>query len=76
MLVETDWADVWVSPADWVEAFEAPDPGTPHNEAFDQVRDALLAVLVDKIDDDEVSPDQLSRALRRSPELTDALSRA
>lgn len=75
LLVETDWADVWVSRADWVEAFDAPDPGTPHNEALDQVRDELLDILVDKLDDDEVSPDLFRRALRRSPELTEALHR-
>lgn len=37
-----------VEPADWEEAFEAPDPGTPHNEARDLVWDALLDILVDK----------------------------
>ena len=36
------WADLWVSADDWAEAFEAPEPGTPHNEARDQVWDALL----------------------------------
>ncbi len=76
LLVETDWADVWISPADWAEAFEAPDPGTPHNEAFDQVREALLTILVDKLDDEEVSPELLRRVLRGSPELTNALHRA
>ena len=76
LLVETDVADLWVSAADWAEAFEAPDPGTPHNEALEQVREALLTILVDKLDDDELSPDLLRRALRRSPELTSAVNRA
>jgi DNA helicase IV len=75
LMVETPWADIWVSPADWTEAFEAPDPGTPHNEARDQVRDALLSILIDAYDDD-VSPDLLRRSLRQSPELTSALNRA
>ena len=48
LMVETDWADIWVSAADWAEAFEAPDPGTPHNEAREQVREALLAILIDR----------------------------
>ena len=74
--VESDWADFWVTAADWTEAFAAVDPGTPHNEALEPVREALLAVLVDKLDDDEVPPDQLRRALRRSPELTRAVNRA
>ena len=43
LMVETDWADIWLSAADWAEAFEAPDPGTPHNEAREQVREALLS---------------------------------
>ena len=42
MEVETPWADVWLSAADWAEAFDAPDPGTPHNEARDEVWEALL----------------------------------
>ena len=76
LLVETDVADLWVSAADWAEAFEAQDPGTPHNEALEHVREALLTILVDKLDDDELSPDLLRRALRRSPELTSAVNRA
>ena len=35
MTVETHWSDIWLSADDWAEAFEAPDPGTPHNEARD-----------------------------------------
>ncbi len=46
--VETRWSEVEVEAADWKEAFEAPDPGTPHNEARDLVWDALLDILVDK----------------------------
>ena len=42
MTVETDWSDVWLSADDWAEAFEAPDPGTPHNEARDQIWEELL----------------------------------
>ena len=47
------WSDIRLSPDDWAEAFEAPDPGTPHNEARDQVWDELLTILVDKHDGDE-----------------------
>ena len=50
MEVETPWADLWLSADDWAEAFEAPDPGTPHNEARDQVWEELLTILVDKHD--------------------------
>jgi len=54
MTVETPWADVWLSPRDWAEAFGTPDPGTPHNEARDQVWEALLEILVDKLRDEVV----------------------
>ncbi len=81
LLVETDEADVWVSTGDWAEAFEAPEPGTPHNDARDQVWDALLSNLIDEHEEDEaedaeVSPERLRRALRRNEELINALNRA
>jgi hypothetical protein len=76
LMVETDWADLWISAADWAEAFEAPDPDTPHNEARDQVREALLTNLTDAHDDDEVSPELVRRALRQSSELNRTLNRA
>jgi hypothetical protein len=75
MEVQTPWADVWLSASDWAEAFDAPEPGTPHNEARDQVWEALVAILADKHDDD-VSPEQLSAALRGNTQLVDALGGA
>ncbi|WP_238490603.1 RNA polymerase recycling motor ATPase HelR [Actinoplanes flavus] len=45
MIIETDAADVRVTAADWARAFEAVEPGTPHNEARDQIWAELLAVL-------------------------------
>ena len=80
LMVETDWADFWLSAADWREAFEAPDPGTPHNEARDRVWEELLAILVDQHGDDEdddgVSPDLLRKSLRENEELTNTLNSA
>ena len=76
MEIETPWADFWVSTADWVEAFESPDPGTPHNEARDQVWEELLTILVDKVDDEEIPTEQLRRALRQNADLTNALTKA
>lgn len=76
MAVETPWADLWVSAEDWAEAFDAPEPGTPHNEARDQIRAALVAILVDEVDDEDVEPDQIRRALLRDRDLTAALNRA
>jgi hypothetical protein len=80
LMVETEWADLWLSAADWRDAFEAPDPGTPHNEARDQVRDELLDILIDRFDDnedgDEVPPDLLRRSLLQNPELNSTLNNA
>jgi AAA domain len=81
LLVETDRGDVWVSASDWAEAFQAPEPGTPHNEARDQIWDALLDSLVDEhadddAEDEEVPPERLRRALRRNEELITTLNRA
>jgi hypothetical protein len=76
MTVETPWSDVRITAADWADAFAAPDPGTPHNEAREQVREELLAILMDKLDDVEVSPDLLRRNLEQNRELRRALDRA
>jgi len=76
LMVETDWADLWISAADWAEAFEAPDPGTPHNEARDQVREALLSNLLDDHDDEEVPTELLRRSLLQNPELNSTLNNA
>ncbi|MDK1474369.1 RNA polymerase recycling motor ATPase HelR [Streptomyces sp. 549] len=74
MTVSTDWDDLWLSPEDWAEAFEAPDPGTPHNEAREQIWAELVAILRDKSDD--VPTDLLARSLREDRELVTALHRA
>jgi hypothetical protein len=77
MAVETPWADVWLSTADWAEAFEAADPGTPHNEARDEIWEALLSILIDKHDtDDDVPVDLLRRSLLQNRELGRAFGRA
>jgi hypothetical protein len=68
MTVATDWSDIWLSTADWKEAFDTPDPGTPHNEARDQIWEALLTILMDKYDGDD-SPDLVRKSLLRNEEL-------
>lgn len=75
MAVETAWSDVWLSPDDWAEAFEAPDPGTPHNEARDEVWEALLEIAVDKSEDD-VPREALRRSLAGNEELRNTFRRA
>lgn len=77
MSVETHWSDVWLSAADWAEAFEAREPGTPHNEARDQIWEALLTILIDKHDDDDDVPaDLLRKSLLQNGELRVTFSRA
>ncbi len=49
--LRTPWTELWVSAQDWAEAFATPEPGTPHNEGREQVWDALLELLVDKLAD-------------------------
>ncbi|WP_328743127.1 AAA family ATPase [Streptomyces caniferus] len=75
MTVSTHWSDLWLSPDDWAAAFDAVEPGTPHNEARDQIRDELLTILMDK-DDSEAPPDLLRRSLLRDRELIRTLNRA
>jgi superfamily I DNA/RNA helicase len=75
MTVETDSADLRLSADDWAEAFEAPDPGTPHNEARDQVWEALLTILMDKYDGEE-DDDLLRKSLQQNRDLAAAFNRA
>ena len=75
MAVETDWSDIWLSTADWAEAFRAPESGTPHNEARVQILDELVTILIDKHDGD-VSADLLRKSLLRNEDLRIALNRA
>jgi hypothetical protein len=51
LVVETPWGDARLGPHDWAEAFDAAEPGTPHNEARDQVWEALLSIITDRIQD-------------------------
>jgi len=87
MTVETPWSDIWLSAGDWAEAFEAPEPGTPHNEAREEIWEELLAILMDSRgggggDDDggdgdgDVSAVLLRKSLLQNRELHAALNRA
>ncbi|MEV7775878.1 RNA polymerase recycling motor ATPase HelR [Kitasatospora sp. NPDC086791] len=78
MAVTTSWSDLWLSPADWSDAFAAPDPGTPHNEAREQIWEELATILSEKLDADEeeVSPELFRRSLRQDRELVETLNRA
>ena len=75
MTVTTHWSDIWLSAGDWAEAFGAPDPGTPHNEAREEIWAELVAILTDSHDGD-VPADLLRKSLLRNEELRTALNRA
>ena len=72
MTVTTYWSQVWLSADDWAEAFDAPDPGTPHNEAREQILERLIAIVSDR-HGDGVPAGQLRTALLRNRELLVAL---
>ncbi|TXC98551.1 RNA polymerase recycling motor ATPase HelR [Streptomyces sp. ISID311] len=75
MTVSSHWSDLWLSADDWAAAFEAVEPGTPHNEARDQIREELLTILMDK-DESDAPPDLLRRSLLQDRELIRTLNRA
>ncbi|MES5817537.1 RNA polymerase recycling motor ATPase HelR [Streptomyces sp. RG80] len=75
MTVTTHWSDIELSAEDWLVAFEAAEPGTPHNEAREQVWEELLTLLVDKHEGD-VSPDLLRKSLNRNRDLRTTFDRA
>jgi hypothetical protein len=75
MTITTPWSDIWLSVEDWAEAFEAPEPGTPHNDARDQIWQELLTILTDKLGED--APAHLLRkSLLRDRELLTTFNRA
>lgn len=73
--VTTEWSDLRLDADDWAEAFETPDPGTPHNEARDQIWEKLLEILVDRYDGDEPEA-LLVRSLRSNRDLLATFNRA
>jgi hypothetical protein len=73
--VTTPWADVRLTAADWAEAFGTPEPGSPHNEAREEVWAALLEILVDAHEGD-VEPEQVLAALRQDADLRRTFDRA
>ncbi|GIH96292.1 RNA polymerase recycling motor ATPase HelR [Planobispora siamensis] len=75
MTVTTHWSDIWLGADDWAEAFQAAEPGIPHNEARDRIWEELLTILVDKHDGD--APEHLlRRSLLQNRELLTTFNRA
>jgi DNA helicase IV len=75
MTVETHWSNIWLSADDWAEAFDAAEPGTPHNEARYQIWEELLTILTESHTGD-VSADLLRKALLQNSALRTTFSRA
>jgi hypothetical protein len=75
MTVTTGESDIRLSADDWAEAFEAAGPGTPHNEARDEIWEELLTILMEKYDGDEPE-DLVRRSLLQNRELRTAFNRA
>jgi hypothetical protein len=75
MTVGTPWGDIVLTVDDWAEAFDAAEPGASHNEARDQVWEALLAILIDK-HDGEATTELLRKALLQNRELFTTFNRA
>jgi hypothetical protein len=87
MTVTTPWSDIRLGPEDWAAAFDAAEPGTPHNEARHQVWEELLTILTDRHEaeadpepDPETtaapSPALLRRALLQNRDLVTTFNRA
>ncbi|HET7801176.1 MAG TPA: RNA polymerase recycling motor ATPase HelR [Humibacillus xanthopallidus] len=86
-LVTTPWDEVWLTPDDWADAFAA-GANLPHNEAREDVWEALLGIVVerhdleDRLDDDgadvelEATPEMVNRALQQDRDLRAAFDRA
>ncbi|MFI5765424.1 RNA polymerase recycling motor ATPase HelR [Streptomyces sp. NPDC051563] len=75
MTVSSHWSDLWLGAEDWAAAFGAVEPGTPHNEARDQILEELLTILMDQ-DDTDVAPHLLRRSLLQDRDLISTLNRA
>ena len=73
--VRTHWGDIRLSASDWAEAFEAAEPGTPHNEARDLVWEQVLSILIDN-HQGGVSADLLRKSLLQNRELQTTFNRA
>ena len=75
MAVTTPWTDIWLGADDWAAALDSAEPGTPHNEARDQVWEQLVTMITDQHDDD-VPSDQLRKSVLQNEELRTAFNRA
>ncbi|WP_206472599.1 RNA polymerase recycling motor ATPase HelR [Dietzia sp. KRD202] len=78
MVMQTEWLDLRLTPADWAEAFGSVEDGTPHNEAHPQIRETVAEILVDRALHNSAGgvPEEVLRAeLAAHPDLHRALYR-
>jgi hypothetical protein len=75
MTVSTPWSELRLAADDWTEAFDAPEPGAPHNESRELILEALVTILIDQ-DDGDAPAGPLRQSLRQNRELNAALNRA
>ncbi|WP_089153988.1 RNA polymerase recycling motor ATPase HelR [Micromonospora sp. NBS 11-29] len=68
-------AELRVSADDWARAFEAATPGTPHNDARDDVWEELLTALLERYHGEEPEA-AVRRSLARHRDLVAAFGRA
>ncbi|WP_111767270.1 RNA polymerase recycling motor ATPase HelR [Nakamurella deserti] len=73
--VDTPWAELVLTAADWARAFDAVEPGTPHNEAREQIWTEVLDLLVATYRG-TVATDTLRAALARHVGLRRAVTAA
>ncbi len=80
MTITTDGAQLRITTDDWIEAFEAADGGTPHNEGRELIWDELGTILIDKYgtddDDADAVADKLRSSLRHNRDLVATVNRA
>ncbi|MDU0315405.1 RNA polymerase recycling motor ATPase HelR [Phycicoccus sp. M110.8] len=85
--VSTPWGEVRLDAEDWATVLDAPAPGTPHNEARDDLWDELATVVAERLEADtggagdgdevdEVDERLLARTLRSDEQLRAAVERA
>ncbi|MGV9672968.1 RNA polymerase recycling motor ATPase HelR [Gordonia sp. NPDC003504] len=73
--IDTPWGTAILGPRDWAEAFDAPDAATPHNEAREDIWEALVAIIRDLLPDGGDIPDNhLRNALAHNYDLKAAVT--
>ena len=73
ILVETEWADIPLTPDDWADAFDAVEPGTAHDDARPDLWRALVEILSRRA---RVPQRLLAPAMAENSRLASAFDRA